>query len=160
MRPDHSSVRDIAKYPEMVWLDRLWMAPGVLMAAACYGVGYLCDGDGLPGLVYGYCLSMALVFQVTFAVNSVGHMFGPQRFATGDGSRNNFLVGVLAMGDGWHNNHHQAPSSARHGFAWYEFDISYQFIKLLRRVGLAWDVRVPSAEVLAGRAGRPDPVVQ
>jgi stearoyl-CoA desaturase (delta-9 desaturase) len=94
---------------------------------------------------------VVLIFQITFAVNSIGHMFGPQRFQTGEGSRNNFVLGFLAMGDGWHNNHHRAPSSARHGFAWYEFDISYSFIKTLRLVGLAWDIKQPPPGVMEGK---------
>jgi stearoyl-CoA desaturase (delta-9 desaturase) len=146
MRPDERLVHDLRKYPELIWLDRLWMVPGLLLAAGCYAVG----GWGL--LVYGYCLSVVFVFQVTFAVNSVGHLFGPQRFATGEGSRNNFVLGYLAMGDGWHNNHHRAPASARHGFAWYEFDFSYQFIRLLALVGLAWDVKQPPPGLLSGAA--------
>lgn len=143
MRPDHAGVKDLTRYPELVWLDRFWMVPGVLAAGACYLI------DGWSGLIWGYALSTVLIFQVTFAVNSIGHLWGPQRFATGEGSRNNWLLGFLAMGDGWHNNHHRAPTSARHGFAWYEFDLSYQFIKLLRRCGLAWDVRQPPAGVMA-----------
>jgi stearoyl-CoA desaturase (delta-9 desaturase) len=148
MRPDHAAVRDLTRYPELVWLDRLWMLPGLLAAGACYLAG------GWPGVVWGYALSTVLVFQVTFAVNSVGHRWGRQRFATGEGSRNNWVLGVLAMGDGWHNNHHRAPTSARHGLAWYEFDQAYLVIRLLRRVGLVWGVRQPPARVLAA-AGRP-----
>jgi stearoyl-CoA desaturase (delta-9 desaturase) len=87
------------------------------------------------------------VFQGTFAVNSIGHLFGPQRFETGEGSRNNPVLGILAMGDGWHNNHHRAPSSARHGFAWYEFDFTFSVIRLLNRVGLVWDVKLPPEEL-------------
>lgn len=109
------------------------------------------------GLIYGFCLSVVRTFRVTFAVNSIGHLFGRQRFATGEGSRNNMVLGYLTMGDGWHNNHHRAPYSARHGFAWYEFDMCYVFIRLLRLVGLVWDVKVPPAELLAGSAA-PDPV--
>jgi stearoyl-CoA desaturase (delta-9 desaturase) len=93
-------------------------------------------------------LSVVFVFQVTFAVNSIGHLWGPQRFETGEGSRNNMLLGYLAMGDGWHNNHHRAPSSARHGFAWYELDIAYQFIKFLNRLGLVWDVKQPPPSIM------------
>lgn len=146
MHPDQKVVHDLARYPELVWLDRLWMLPGLLLAAACFALG------GWGGLVYGYCLSVVLVFQITFAVNSIGHLWGPQRFATGEGSRNNVLLGYLAMGDGWHNNHHRAPSSARHGFAWYELDMSYLFIRMLRLVGLAWDVKVPPPGLLTGSA--------
>lgn len=150
MNPDHNEARDLTRYPELVWLDKLWMIPGMLFAAACYAI------DGLPGLVYGYCLAIVFVFQVTFAVNSIGHLFGPQRFDTGEGSRNNFVLGILAMGDGWHNNHHRAPSSARHGFAWYEFDVSYQVIRFLRLVGIVWGVKQPPASVLGGTGNRPD----
>jgi stearoyl-CoA desaturase (delta-9 desaturase) len=151
MRPDFGTVRDLTRYPELVWLERLWLVPAVLAAAGCYAIG------GAAGLVWGYCLSTVLVFQVSFAVNSFGHRFGPQRFATGEGSRNNFVLGVLAMGDGWHNNHHRAPTSARHGLAWYEFDQAYQVIRLLSAVGLVWGVRQPPAAVLAAARGRPAP---
>jgi stearoyl-CoA desaturase (delta-9 desaturase) len=151
MHPDHALVRDLAKYPELVWLDRLWMIPGLLQAAACYAC------LGLNGLVYGYCLGVVLVFQITFAVNSIGHLFGPQRFDTGEGSRNNLVLGYLAIGDGWHNNHHRAPNSARHGFAWYELDMSYQFIRLLVLLRLARDVKQPPASVLAGGTAPANP---
>jgi stearoyl-CoA desaturase (delta-9 desaturase) len=144
--PDERIVHDLAKYPELVALDRAWWVPGVLLAAACYAV------LGLNGLIYGYCLSVVLVFQITFAVNSVGHLWGGQRFATGEGSRNNMVLGYLGMGDGWHNNHHRAPYSARHGFAWYELDMTYNFIRLLVLVGLAWDVKLPPPALLAGRS--------
>ena len=144
MKPDARIVHDLTKYPELVWLDRLWMIPGLLLAGACYAV------LGLNGLIYGYCLAIVLVFQVTFAINSVGHLWGTQRFDTGDGSRNNAVLGYLAMGDGWHNNHHRAPYSARHGFAWYELDVTYTFLRVLALFGLVWDLKQPPAEVLAG----------
>jgi stearoyl-CoA desaturase (delta-9 desaturase) len=90
------------------------------------------------------------MFQVTFAVNSVCHLFGSRRFETGEQSRNNWLMGFLANGEGWHNNHHRAPYSARHGFAWYELDRSYQLIRLFAWLGLVWNVKLPSAELMAG----------
>ena len=152
MHPDESVVHDLKKYPELVWLDRFWMVPGLLIAGACFAIG----GWGL--LVYGYCLSVAAIFQITFAVNSVGHLFGPQRFQTGDGSRNNFVLGLLAMGDGWHNTPHRAPSSARHGFAWYEYDMSYMVIRTMALVGLVWDVKQPPPGLMAGK-DHPVPVV-
>jgi stearoyl-CoA desaturase (delta-9 desaturase) len=147
MYPDPRLVRDLAKYPELVWLDRLWMLPGLLLAAGCY------LALGWDGLVWGFCLGVVLVFQLTFAVNSIGHRWGKRRFDTSEGSRNNLALGYLAMGDGWHNNHHRAPTSARHGLAWYEFDMTYRVIRLLARLGLAWEVREPPAAVLA--AARP-----
>jgi len=141
--PDRAVVKDLMKYPELVWLDRLWMLPGLVLAAIC------CAALGWSGLIYSFCFTVAAAFQITFAVNSVGHLFGSQRFDTGDGSRNNWLVGLLALGEGWHNNHHRAPSSARHGFAWYELDLSYLCIRALAMLGLIWDVKQPPASLLA-----------
>ncbi|AMV26964.1 Fatty acid desaturase [Gemmata sp. SH-PL17] len=143
---DTRSIRDLTKYPELVWLDRLWVLPGLLLAAACYAL------LGWNGLVYGYCLTTVLVLHVTFAINSVAHLFGRQRFGTGDGSRNNAPLGILALGEGWHNNHHRAPHSARHGFAWYEFDETYVFIRVLARLGVVWDVKLPPPEILKSEA--------
>lgn len=144
MTPDQRIVHDFAKYPELVWLDRLWLIPGLAMAALCFAIG------GWSGVVIGYCMCVAFIFQVTFAVNSIGHLYGQQRFETGEGSRNNFVLGYLAMGDGWHNNHHRAPTSARHGFAWYELDMSYLTIQIMRRLGIVWDVKQPPANLLPG----------
>jgi stearoyl-CoA desaturase (delta-9 desaturase) len=150
IRPDPRLVRDLAKFRELVWLDRLWILPGLLVAVGCYLAA------GWPGVVWGYCLSVVAVFQVTFAVNSIGHRWGRRRFATAEGSRNNLALGYLAMGDGWHNNHHRVPSSARHGLAWYEFDMTYRVIRLLAWLRLAWEVREPPAAVLAAaRAATP-----
>jgi stearoyl-CoA desaturase (Delta-9 desaturase) len=143
MHPSHECMKDLTKYPELRWLDQLWMLPGLLAAAACYAI------DGMSGLLWGYCFSTVTIFQLTFAVNSIGHRWGPQRFATGEGSRNNWFLGYVAMGDGWHNNHHRSPSSARHGMAWYELDIAYMMIRNLQRLGLVWGLRLPSPEVMA-----------
>ncbi len=152
MHPDQKVVHDLTKYPELVWLDRFWMVPGLLVAALYLAIG------GWGGLVYSYCLSVVVLFQVTFAVNSIGHLYGPQRFATGEGSRNNLILGYLAMGDGWHNNHHRAPTSARHGFAWYEFDFSYLTIRFLTVLRLAWDVKQPPPGLMSGKeTGPKDP---
>jgi stearoyl-CoA desaturase (delta-9 desaturase) len=120
------------------------MLPGLLLAAACYA------GLGWGGVVTSYCLTVAVAFQITFAVNSVGHLWGSRRFDTGEASRNNWVLGTLALGEGWHNNHHRAPSSARHGFAWYELDLSYLSIRLLARLGLVWDVKQPPAGLMPG----------
>ena len=148
LEPNFGPVRDLLKYPELLWLDRLWMVPGLFVASAAYLIG------GWGWLVYGYCLSTVMVFQVTFAVNSVGHLFGRQRYETGEGSRNNWVLGVLGMGDGWHNNHHRVPTSARHGFAWYELDMSYLLICLFRRLGLVWGLRLPPDEIMAVATGK------
>ncbi|MBM3979797.1 MAG: acyl-CoA desaturase [Planctomycetes bacterium] len=148
---DTKLVKDLTRFPELVWLERLWLVPGVLLAAGCY----LALGWG--GVVVGYVLAVAVIYQVTFLVNSVGHLFGPQRFQTGDASRNNLFVGYLAMGEGWHNNHHRVPYSARHGFAWYEVDFCYGVIWLLSKLGLVWDVKLPPGDLMAGRDTRAVP---
>jgi stearoyl-CoA desaturase (delta-9 desaturase) len=85
-----------------------------------------------------------LVHHVTWSVNSVCHIWGGRPFRTGDHSRNNFLFGVLAMGEGWHNNHHAFPTSARHGLRWWQVDVSYWFIRALEMLALAWKVRTPA----------------
>jgi stearoyl-CoA desaturase (delta-9 desaturase) len=139
-RADRRLVRDLAKYPELVWLDRLWVLPGVLVAGGCYAL------LGWPGVVYGYCLTIVLVTHVTYGINSFGHLFGRRRFETNDGSRNNAPLGILALGEGWHNNHHRHPRSARHGLAWWEYDETYLFIRLLSRLRLVWDVKLPPRE--------------
>jgi stearoyl-CoA desaturase (delta-9 desaturase) len=94
-----------------------------------------------------------LVHHVTWSVNSAGHLWGTRPFNSGDHSRNNYVLGVLALGEGWHNTHHAFPTSARHGLRWWQVDASYYLIRLLALCGLAWNVKVPSpaAEARARR---------
>ena len=152
--PDAHLIRDLTKYPELVWLERLWVLPGVLLACACYAI------LGWGGVIYGYCLTVVFVLHVTFAVNSVAHLFGRKRFDTGDSSRNNAALGILALGEGWHNNHHRAPHSARHGFAWYEYDETYLFIRVLAWFGLVWAVKLPTAAGQAGETSQVSPLTK
>ncbi len=133
--PDWGTVRDFTRYPEMRALEKFCHLPGLLLAGACYLAG------GWPAVVVGFCFSTVLVYFLTNSVNSFGHLFGPRNFDTRDDSRNNLLLGYMALGDGWHNNHHHYPKSAHHGFYWWEWDTSYRAIRLLRRLGLVWDVR-------------------
>jgi stearoyl-CoA desaturase (Delta-9 desaturase) len=151
LRVDRGLIKDLAKYPELVWLDRLWMVPGLLFGTACYFV------LGWDAVIVGYALALAVVYQVTFAINSFGHLFGSQRFHTKDRSRNNAVLGYIALGEGWHNNHHRVPYSARSGFAWYEFDFSYMVIRLGAWLGLVWDVKLPPPELMAGTDTRQAP---
>jgi stearoyl-CoA desaturase (delta-9 desaturase) len=142
LAPDHdatnwNTVRDWSRYPELRWLNRHHWAPGILVAAFCWLVG------GWGGLVWGFCVSTILLYHATFAVNSLCHLFGRRRYATTDLSRNNLLVALLTLGEGWHNNHHHYQGSARQGFFWWEIDVSYYLIKLLGWVGLVWDIREP-----------------
>lgn len=141
-RGDYSRIKDFTVYPELVWLNRFFMLPAIF----CIVCAYLLMGWN--GVVWGYCLGTVLAFQVTLAIGSVGHKFGPQRFNTGDSSRNNPILGVIGLGDGWHNNHHRAPSSAKQGFMPHESDLSYKVIQGLNRLGLVWDVKLPPASIL------------
>jgi fatty-acid desaturase len=127
---------DLAKHPFYVWLnDYHWIAP-VLLGIALLAIG------GLPMFLWGGCMRIVFGLHATWAVNSATHMWGSRRFATRDDSRNTWWVALITFGEGWHNNHHAHPTSARHGLAWYEFDPSWLTIKLLRLFGIARSVKV------------------
>jgi len=138
----------------------LWV---VLAMALPFAVGGLVGGNGrgwawaaaLSGLLWGGLVRQFLTHHVTWSVNSVCHTFGKRAFATNDASRNEWLVGLLAFGEGWHNNHHAFPRSAFHGLRWWQFDLAGYTIRLLERVGLARDVYRVTPAMLARRVGRP-----
>merc|ERR1712174_83734 len=98
---------------------------------------------GLPLLCWR-ALGVALLYHVTWFVNSAAHLWGKQDYATGDQSRNNWWVGLLAFGEGWHNNHHAFEYSAKHGLKWWQFDLTWIIIRSLQLVGLAWKVKLPT----------------
>jgi len=150
---DERTVKDLARYPELRWLDRYHWLPPLVMAGLCFLVG------GWAGLVWGFFVAGVLSHHATFTVNSLCHLWGRRRYATGDASRNNWLVALLTFGEGWHNNHHHYQSSARQGFRWWEIDVSYYLIWFLAAVGLVWDVRQPPSAKLVARASprRPGP---
>jgi len=144
----YDGIKDFARYPELVWLDKHdWIAPWSL-AIACYLIG------GWSGLVVGFFWSTVLLWHATFAVNSVAHVFGRRRYDTTDTSRNSLLVSLLTGGEGWHNNHHHYPSSARQGFFWWEIDATYYALLALSWVGIVKDLRVPPERV---RRPQPEP---
>ena len=95
-----------------------------------------------------FFLSTTALYHVTFAVNSIGHTVGRKRYETRDSSRNGFLLAMVTGGEGWHNNHHRYPTSERQGFYWWEIDVTHYVVTLLSWIGLVWDVRGPSTEVL------------
>ncbi len=135
-RTDLDRVGDLARFPELVWLDRHWWVPPASLALA---LGLLL---GLDGVIVGFGLSTVLLWHATFLVNSVCHVLGRRRFETADASTNNWLVAALTLGEGWHNNHHHLPSSARMGVAWYELDPTWWSILAMEKLGLATDVRL------------------
>jgi stearoyl-CoA desaturase (delta-9 desaturase) len=121
----------------------LWVAIGLLLPAALGGLltgGWM---GALLGLLWGGLARIFLVHHVTWSVNSVCHLWGHRPFRTNDYSRNNFLFGILALGEGWHNNHHAFPTSARHGLRWWQIDVSYWVIRALALLRLAWSVGLP-----------------
>jgi len=101
---------------------------------------------GWPLVFWGTCLRVVLGLHATWLVNSATHMWGTRRFATKDDSRNSFWVAMLTFGEGWHNNHHAHPTSARHGLAWYEVDITWMHIWALKKLGIATNVKVAALD--------------
>src|SRR5579885_3231291 len=139
---DMVKVADFARYPELMWLHRHERWPAYALAAVCYLIA------GMPGLVVGFFWSTCLVFHATFCINSLAHVSGTRRYVTGDDSRNNWLLAIFTMGEGWHNNHHACQSSVRQGFRWWEYDPTFYLLKLLSFAGLIWDLKLPPAAVL------------
>jgi stearoyl-CoA desaturase (delta-9 desaturase) len=134
-------IEDFSRYPELRFLDRHnWIAPWALGVATWWFAGW-------SGLLIGFFASTVLLWHATFMVNSVAHLVGTRRYATDDTSRNNFGVAILTMGEGWHNNHHYYPASARQGFFWFEPDASYTILRGLSWLGLVRDLKLPSNEV-------------
>jgi len=127
---------DLAKDRFYVWLNNYHWLPMLVLSAILVAIG------GLPMLLWGVFMRVVVGLHATWAVNSVTHMWGSRRFTTRDDSRNNLWVALITFGEGWHNNHHAHPTSARHGLTWYEFDISWIQIKLLRFFGIARSIRV------------------
>lgn len=140
--PDLGCVRDLTRFPELVWLERLWLLPPLVLAVTCWLLG----GWGL--VCVGFCLSAVLALHGASLVNTFGHLIGSRRYETPDRSRNSLVLAVLSFGDGWHNNHHHYPHSAQAGFFPGELDSSFRVIRLLERLGLVWDVRPVPAHKL------------
>ena len=135
-------------------IDRLYVLWVVLTLGIPFALGYWVGGTweaGLEGLVWGGLLRIFLYQHATFSVNSICHMFGRRDFRSRDEARNNWLVALLVFGEGWHNNHHAFPASARHGLGRRQLDVSWWVIRGLEKLGLVWDVKVPDAAQVARR---------
>jgi len=148
---DTDLVSDFAKYPELRWLDRWCLLPPIALAAGLWGLGSFLETfrpewgtSGLQLLTWGFFISTVAVHHVTFSVNSVAHVFGSQRFKTRDQSRNNALLALITMGEGWHNNHHRFPFSERQGIYWWEVDITHGVLKVLSWFGIVRSLRETS----------------
>lgn len=152
-RTDWDAVRDFARYPELRFIDRFDILMPTLLALALYGAGEWLRvahpslaTNGLQLVVWGFCISTVALFHATFAINSLAHRVGTRSFETRDASRNNLALALLTLGEGWHNNHHRFPVSARQGFRRGEIDFTYYGLRLLALLGVVRDLRpVPLA---------------
>ena len=143
---DYSRIPDLARYPELRFLNKFYLLPPILLGTAVF------YALGASGLFFGFFASTVLLWHGTFTINSLSHVIGSRRYATSDDSRNNWLLAIVTMGEGWHNNHHRFSSSTRQGFFWYEYDITFYILKVLSLFGLVWQLRpVPAAILEEGR---------
>ncbi|WP_392535318.1 acyl-CoA desaturase [Nostoc sp. C117] len=126
----------------------LWIFLGCLIPAILGGLLTWTWQGIISGLFWGGFVRIFLVHHSTWSINSICHIYGSRPYETNDESTNNFLCALLACGEGWHNNHHAFPASARHGLEWWQFDLTYLVIHLLEKTGLIWDVKLPTAKML------------
>jgi stearoyl-CoA desaturase (delta-9 desaturase) len=152
-------IPDLLKFPELRFLDRFDILVGLALATGLYLLGAILQQRvpelGVTGgqlLIWGFFISTVVLYHATFTINSLAHRFGKRRYATADESRNNVWLALPTFGEGWHNNHHHFPASARQGFYWWEVDITWYFLKLFESVGLIWNLRsVPKSRRETGR---------
>ena len=141
---DESKVKDLLKYPELRFLDRFHLVPSVALAVVLLLAG------GWEALYWGFFVSTTLLWHGTFTINSLSHMFGSRRYATSDSSRNNALLALITLGEGWHNNHHYYQRSARQGFFWWEIDPTYYLLWILEKMRVVSRVHTPPGDVRDG----------
>jgi len=147
-------VRDFERYPELRFLNKHYLIPPFTFATCIFALGYVLN-HFFPGLgtssfqmlVWGFFVSTIFLYHGTFAINSLTHVIGRRRYKTGDDSRNNWLLALFTMGEGWHNNHHYYPSSEKQGFYWWEIDMSHYLLKCLSWVGIVWDLKRPPKQI-------------
>jgi stearoyl-CoA desaturase (delta-9 desaturase) len=150
-------VADLDRFSELRLLERYFYVVNLAYALFLYLLGevwrHVDPGAGTSGVqlvVWGAVVSSVCVYHCVWSANSFGHRYGTRRFPTRDDSRNNLVVSLLTLGDGWHHNHHYCPSSARHGFRWWEIDMNYAILRLLARVGIVWDLKLPPERTMPG----------
>jgi stearoyl-CoA desaturase (delta-9 desaturase) len=154
---NQKAVHDLAKFPELRFLNRFDIIVYVAFGAAMFGLGVGLQAlgfntSGWQIFVWCFFLSTVLTYHGTYTINSLSHKFGSQRYKTGDDSRNNFWLALLTLGEGWHNNHHHYQSSVKQGFYWYEIDITYYILRTMSWTGLIWDMRgVPEKKLMSNR---------
>ncbi len=141
-------VQEWTRFPELVWLNRFDTVVPMTLAAALYAWGAFLQRvlpdwgtSGGQMVVWGFFISTVMLFHATCTINSLDHMYGTRRFDTPDTSRNNALLALITLGEGWHNNHHHYAVSARQGFRWWEIDITYILLRLMSVAGIVRDLR-------------------
>jgi stearoyl-CoA desaturase (delta-9 desaturase) len=154
LEPRPELVKDLLKFPELRLLEKYNLLPPVLLGIGTFVLGVWLEHaypqlgtNGLQMLTWGFFISTVLVYHGTFLINSATHLIGSRRFASGDCSRNHWLLALITLGEGWHNNHHYYPGSERQGFYWWEVDVSHYILKCLSWFGIVWDLRTPPARV-------------
>jgi stearoyl-CoA desaturase (delta-9 desaturase) len=145
---DEQRVSDLARFPELRWLNRQHALPGIALAVVLWLVG------SWPALVWGFLVSTVLLWHGTFSINSLAHWFGRRRYETTDDSKNNLFLALLTMGEGWHNNHHYYQRAVNQGFFWWELDLSFYVLKVLSWAGVVWDLQTPPKHLLERRRER------
>jgi stearoyl-CoA desaturase (delta-9 desaturase) len=155
---DHAAIKDLSRFPELRLLDRFDIVVPALLAVGLFALGNWLEGNypaletnGPQLLVWGFFISTVVLFHVTVTINSLAHRWGSRRFATNDDSRNNWLLALLTFGEGWHNNHHHFPGSARQGFKWWELDVTYYALRVMSWLGLVWDLKTMPASLRSAR---------
>ena len=153
-RTDRTVITDLTRYAELRWLDRFDVLVPIFFAVALYFFGFWLqreypslDTSGGQMLIWGFFISTVVLLHATVTINSLAHRFGSRRYDTRDDSRNNWLLAVITFGEGWHNNHHHFPGSARQGFRWWEIDLTYYVLRAMALCGLVWDLKPVPAKL-------------
>lgn len=157
-RTKSERVKDLNKYPELRFIDRFDVLFPLMLIVTMYLLGMTLNvinpdlnTSGWQLVVWGYFISTVLLSHITFSINSLAHIFGNQIYKTGDSSRNNFILAILTLGEGWHNNHHCSPGSVKQGFSWWQIDVSYYLLKMMEKIGLIWDLKYPNKRLLKNK---------
>lgn len=151
---EEDAVRDLAKYPELRWIQKYNIVPGIALGVGLFIVGEILrlyapglQTNGPQLMIWGFFVSTTLLYHGTFTINSLAHRIGRRRFETDDHSRNSLLLALITFGEGWHNNHHRYHASERQGFYWWEIDISHYGLTVLSWFGLVWDLKKPPKRI-------------
>ena len=141
-------IKDFDLFPEIQWLEKNDLLPFVFLGVVLFIAGEILsmvspdlNTSGPQLLVWGLCISTVVLYHVTYTINSLGHCWGSRSFSTNDTSRNNLLLALITLGEGWHNNHHRYPISTRQGFEWWQIDITYYGLKCLAWLNIIWDLK-------------------